>query len=152
MITEGNKIQLVKPMGMFDNVGEVCEVIKITEDGIISFKFGNGLHLGCMSYNEFEKYFKIADEETVLTKRGEWSEWKRYVFNILNVPNCFYRSNNKNIQVKTYIDNKAVRARALCHKNDKFDFEKGLKLAIARLKIKVDELKVKDMIKNIENM
>lgn len=37
MITEGNKIQLVKPMGMFDNVGEVCEVIKVTEDGIINF-------------------------------------------------------------------------------------------------------------------
>lgn len=60
MITKGNEIRLIKPMGVFDNIGEVCEVTDVSEDGVISFKFG-GCHLGCMSYNEFEKYFELVE-------------------------------------------------------------------------------------------
>ncbi|EOS35354.1 hypothetical protein C804_00956 [Lachnospiraceae bacterium A4] len=62
MITKGNEIRLIKPMGVFDHIGEVCEVTDISEDGVISFKFG-GCHLGCMSYNEFEKYFELVEKE-----------------------------------------------------------------------------------------
>lgn len=62
MLKKGDKIQLLKPMGMFDNVGEVCEVVNVLDDGIISFSFGNGLHMGVMSDDEFGKYFKIYDE------------------------------------------------------------------------------------------
>lgn len=62
MITKGNEIRLIKPMGVFDNIGEVCEVTDVSEDGVISFKFG-GCHLGCMSYNEFEKYFELVEKE-----------------------------------------------------------------------------------------
>ena len=62
MITKGNEIRLIKPIGVFDNIGEVCEVTDVSEDGVISFKFG-GYHLGCMSYNEFEKYFELVKKE-----------------------------------------------------------------------------------------
>lgn len=62
MIVKGNEIRLVKPMGVFDNIGEICEVTDVSEDGVISFRFG-GCHLGCMSYNEFEKYFELVDKE-----------------------------------------------------------------------------------------
>lgn len=62
MIVKGNEIRLVKPMGVFDNIGEICEVTDVSEDGVISFKFG-GCHLGCMSYNEFEKYFELVEKE-----------------------------------------------------------------------------------------
>ena len=62
MITKGNEIRLIKPMGVFDNIGEVCEVTDVSEDGVISFKFGD-CHLGCMSYNEFEKYFELVKKE-----------------------------------------------------------------------------------------
>lgn len=62
MIIKGNEIRLVKPMGVFDNIGEICEVTDVSEDGVISFRFG-GCHLGCMSYNEFEKYFELVDKE-----------------------------------------------------------------------------------------
>lgn len=62
MIVKGNEIRLVNPMGIFDNIGEVCEVTGVSEDGVISFKFG-GCHLGCMSYNEFEKYFELVETE-----------------------------------------------------------------------------------------
>ena len=60
---KGDLIRLVKRMGVFDNIGEVCEVTDISEDGVISFRFG-GYHLGCMSYDEFEKYFELVEEET----------------------------------------------------------------------------------------
>lgn len=64
MIIKGNEIRLVKPMGVFDNIGEICEVTDVSEDGVISFRFG-GSHLGCMSYNEFEKYFELVEREEV---------------------------------------------------------------------------------------
>ena len=63
-MTKGDLIRLVKPMGVFDNIGEICEVTDVSEDGVISFRFG-GSHLGCMSYNEFEKYFELVEEETI---------------------------------------------------------------------------------------
>ena len=64
MLIQGSKIKLVKPMGIFDNIGEICEVTDVSEDGVIHFRFG-GYHLGCMSYNEFEKYFELVEEETI---------------------------------------------------------------------------------------
>lgn len=65
MIVKGNEIRLVKPMGVFNNIGEICEVTDVSEDGVISFRFG-GLHLGCMSYNEFEKYFELVEREEAI--------------------------------------------------------------------------------------
>lgn len=62
MIEKGNEIRLIKPMGIFDNIGEVCEVTDVSEGGVISFRFG-GSHLGCMSYDEYEKYFEIVEAE-----------------------------------------------------------------------------------------
>ena len=67
MITTKDKIKLKKPMGVFTNVDEVCDVVGINEEGIISFKFGPG-HMGCMSHNELEKYFEVIP-------RKSWSEW-----------------------------------------------------------------------------
>lgn len=74
MITKGTKIRLVKKMGVFDNIGEVCEVTSVSEDGIISFRFG-GFHLGCMSYSEFEKYFEYVEEDTEKRELLSLFEW-----------------------------------------------------------------------------
>ena len=57
----GDRIKLVHKMGAFDNIGEICKVTYITEDGVICFKFGR-YHLGCVSYNEFEKYFEKVED------------------------------------------------------------------------------------------
>lgn len=62
MLVKGEKIKLVNPMGMFTNVGEICEVVDVSESGVISFKFGNGMHMGCMSREEFDKYFEKYEE------------------------------------------------------------------------------------------
>ena len=62
---KGDRIKLVNKMGVFTNVGEICEVVDVTKNGIISFKFGNGKHLGCMSYDEFERYFELVKSKRV---------------------------------------------------------------------------------------
>ena len=64
MLVKGDKIKLVKPMGMFTNVGEICDVVDVSEEGVISFKFG-GLHMGCMSIDEFSKYFVKYEEPKI---------------------------------------------------------------------------------------
>lgn len=61
MLVKGDKIVLKEKMGMFDNIGEVCEIVNVSDDGVISFRFG-GVHMGCMSVNEFEKYFEKYEE------------------------------------------------------------------------------------------
>lgn len=64
MLVKGDKIQLVKPMGMFTNVGEICDVVDVSEEGVVSFMFG-GVHMGCMSIDEFNKYFVKYEEQKI---------------------------------------------------------------------------------------
>lgn len=76
MLNKGDKIELVAPMGLFTNIGEICEVMDIGGDGLIWFKFGNGMHMGCMSPDEFDKYFKKYEEpEETLAVDGEYVDW-----------------------------------------------------------------------------
>lgn len=60
MLVKGDKIRLVKPMGAFTNVGEVCDVLDVDQNGVISFKFG-GYHKGIMSHEKFERYFEKVE-------------------------------------------------------------------------------------------
>lgn len=147
MIVKGSKIELVRPMGVFNNVGEICEVINLTEEGLISFKFGGG-HLGCMSYNEYETYFKEYIEP-VPVKRV-WSEWSPVSMEYTNIEGnniekiIQYRTDGKHVQVRT-TDDYILKARSSCFKTDKFDSYKGLKLAMARLVIKLMNREVEQM-------
>lgn len=146
---KGDKIKLVKPMGAFTNVGEVCEVTDIREDGSIWFRFG-GVHLGCMSYDEYEKYFESVKEKV----KREWSEWKclSYDFNfdyhiaddtlhfrdsIGDLGDIWYRDNGKRVQVRIETDEKYLCASSSCNKDDIFSFPVGMKLALKRLFSKV---------------
>lgn len=67
---KGDRIRLKAKMGVFDNIGEVCEVTDISDGGVIYFKFGNGRHLGCMSFDEYEKYFELVEEEKRTSKKS----------------------------------------------------------------------------------
>ena len=72
-LTTDHKIKLKKPMGCFDNLGEVCEIVKIdTDENVINFRFGvDGVHLGVMSGDELEKYFDVI-EPAVAPDDYEW--------------------------------------------------------------------------------
>lgn len=148
---KGDKIKLIRQMGVFDNIGEICEVINVDENGVISFKFGkNGMHLGCMSYNEFEKYFELVQE----TKR-EWSPWKftglfyEKLNNIRISRTIYYRYNGKKVQVKYTCNETVVRAEASCHNEDKFSLNKGLRLAKYRLIVKLLKKEAEDFARKL---
>lgn len=140
---KGDKIKLIAPMGVFKNVGEICEVIDITEEGLISFKFG-GCHLGFMTNDEFLKYF------TKLENRS-WTDWEEVNigFHDMNdkivVIKVEYRNNGKRVQVKSG----DLKAESSCHCEDVFDFSKGFKLATKRLIVKHLNAQVKFIAKNM---
>lgn len=148
MITKGSKIKLIKEMGLFKNIGEICEVTDVAEGGIITFKFG-GRHLGCMSYDEYLRFFEPVIKP-VKPKRN-WTTWKldKVSLNDFDGKRTIvfyeYRSNGKTIQVRT----RSIKAEASCHEDDKFDLQKGLDLAVKRLIVKVLKEKVEQQAKEM---
>lgn len=64
MLAKDDKIVLKKKMGVFDNIGEVCDIVGV-EDGIIAFRFGNGMHLGYMTEDELYIYFDVVKKDTI---------------------------------------------------------------------------------------
>lgn len=141
---KGDRIKLVKKMGVFDNIGEICEVTDIQEGGVICFKFG-GCHLGCMSYDEYEKYFEKVETPVKRT----WSEWEIEEINFTDINGnrktgyYRYRNNGKKVQVRSEV----FKAEATCCKDDVFDFKKGLALAKSRLIVKYLDNQVKSIAK-----
>lgn len=144
---KGDKIKLVKPMGAFTNIGEVCEVIDVSEGGVVSFKFGNGLHLGCMSYDEFLKYFEMVETEP----ERVWSSWKPDYITFTNLFDeqikCWVecRDNGKKIQVRA----DGIKAESTCSKYDKFDYYTGRQLAHKRFVLKYLAKSLDDYAKNL---
>ena len=143
---KGDRIKLTKEMGAFTNVGEICDVIDVTEGGIISFRFGPGkMHLGCMSYDEYLKYFEPVVEE----KPRIWTEWGTTVIRYYdltgnrNFLGVYYRHNGKRVQM--YSKGYELRTEASCHTEDEFDLEKGLKLAELRFVVKLLNKQVKEI-------
>lgn len=141
---KGDRIKLVRKMGVFDNIGEICEVTDIQEGGVICFKFG-GCHLGCMSYDEYKKYFEKVETPVKRT----WSEWNLGEINFTDINGkrktgwYRYRNNGKKVQVKCG----GFKAEATCCKDDVFDLEKGLALAKSRLIVKYLDNQVKSIAK-----
>ena len=148
----GDKIRLVKKMGVFDNIGEICEVTDIQDGGVICFKFGRGCNLGCMSYDEYEKYFESVEEPV----KREWSEWKwepicfKSLHNNILVFDGKYRTNGKKVEFKVrFSDYESLKASATCCPEDEFDVKKGLDLAKKRFIVKYLEQQVKDIAKGM---
>lgn len=136
---KGDKIKLVNKMGVFTNVGETCEVVDVAKGGVISFRFGNNRqHLGCMSYDEFEKYFELVPKVENKKKRA-WSEWEHIVIGFCNLNKKYedkfamIRNNVKKVQVRLG----ALRSESTCHKDDKFCYATGKDIAIKRLILKI---------------
>lgn len=146
MLLKGGKIKLVKEieelksMG-YGNIGDVYEIVDIKNGGI-QFKFG-GMHLGIMSYNEFEEYFKkIKYEENNKTEstpiKLTWTEWKPCSDVLKNDPsakNYSYKTNGKRVIVKYNLIN--VTSKNSCHPDDIFDIHIGVELGMAQIKEKM---------------
>ena len=147
MIIVGDKIKLIKPMGIFDNVGEVCEVVNITNDGSICFKFGK-YHLGCMSYDEYLKYFEKVEKRQWTNWTCSTIEFYDPIFENRKQVNVGYRHNGKIIEIR-HMFNNDIKAKAKCHKIDEFDFEEGYKLAKKRFIVEYLNYEVKELAKKM---
>lgn len=144
---KGDKIRLKAKMGVFDNIGEICEVTDVNDGGVICFRFGNGRHLGCMSFDEYEKCFELVEEEKEQAKRV-WTKWKHHYLNFYDPKgydidlDTFVRENGKHVQIKS--TDGSLKASATCRNDDEFSFEKGLNLAERRLIVKYIAREVKE--------
>ena len=145
MIAKGSKIKLVKPMGLFDKIGEICEVVKVNEDAVITFKCSFGM--GCMSYDELDKYFEVCENVNVKKKpKRSWTNWTHDMWVYFDtdgknykVP-VKYRNNGKQVQLRTnWKYQKNIRVKASCNKNDSFNVDVGLDIVDVRMQIKLLE-------------
>lgn len=102
MLKKGDKIVLKTPMGVFTNVGEICPVLDVSENNVITFSFGNGMHMGCMSADEYERYFDKYEEPKVNTVTQEqideiidnseieaWTVFDKCTIVVCKLPNGF---------------------------------------------------------------
>lgn len=65
MLTNGDKLVVVKKVAPFLDEGDIVEVVNATDDGVISFAFGDGfMHMGVMNAAECESHFEKAEEES----------------------------------------------------------------------------------------
>ena len=144
---KGDRIKLIKKMGVFDNIGEICEIIDIQEGGVIYFKFG-GCHLGCMSYDEYEKYF----EKVEIPVKRAWSDWSlAHELTFMDIKGdektikYQYRDNGKRVQVRSGV----LKAGSSCYDEDEFSLSSGLELAEMRLVVKYLDNQVKSIAKSM---
>lgn len=77
MLVNGDKLVVIKKVASFLNEGDVVEVTDVTEDGMISFAFGDGfVHMGVMNTAECESHFKkiedVSDEVAIPTITEEY--------------------------------------------------------------------------------
>lgn len=64
MINNGDKLVVTKKVADFLNEGDIVKVTNVSDDGIISFAFGDGfMHLGVMNTAECESHFKKVEEK-----------------------------------------------------------------------------------------
>lgn len=67
MLNKGDKLVVTKKVASFLNEGDIVEVTGVTDNGIISFAFGDGLmHMGVMNTAEFESHFEKVEEKVEL--------------------------------------------------------------------------------------
>lgn len=134
ILREGDFIKLVKPIPMFDYVGIVFSIIKLTTDGAITAE-NPKLGLCLMNYNAFALFFEKCEapeaEEKVSLKRT-WSDWAERFHPQLG--HILFRENGKRLTVRRKNGN--IQAHATCHPGDAFDASKGFMLAAARLRVK----------------
>ncbi|HBF8685590.1 TPA: hypothetical protein KO123_002297 [Clostridioides difficile] len=144
MLIEGTKIRLMKEIQGFEmlKIGDIFVITSVGNNGAIHFKTDYGM--GFMNYSELKKYFEVAIE----TKKKEdiWSEWRTTTALGTN-ETCKYRTNGKKVEVRMG----DFKASATCHDSDEFDFNKGIKLCLARIEVKKAEHKLNLLLDEINN-
>jgi hypothetical protein len=175
MLKIGDKIKYVNTNSLMEfPLGTIFEVKDIKGTALaVSGKYkANGMTVGyiegIMSYDEYEKYFEKYVEEEKTEKKNPWSEWKEvnfdnvcdsacgcetcplsYCCNNLDYCDVLYKTNNKRIIVKYTTNGKVIKSHSTCHETDTFDLNTGLRVALARLFVKIAEEDLKTYIESL---
>lgn len=143
MLITGDRFEMVNPIEGFNQVGDTFEVIKVLENGTITFKAGYGT--GVMSIDEFDKYF----QKVLTSKKKEWTDWITYDDEeSLFCDGYEYKTNGQKVIVREGGEG-SLKASSSCHPNDVFDLRKGYDLAHVRLEAKVANNRVKHVLKSM---
>lgn len=65
-VQKNDKLRLIKPMGLFRNIGEIC-IVDTVDDCTVSFYSEKSHIWGCMSEDEVEKYFELVNKRNTVT-------------------------------------------------------------------------------------
>lgn len=168
MLKIGDKIKYVKADPFIEMpLGTIMTITDITGTAIAvqgDYKADGstvGLIKGLMSYDKYEKHFEKIIEEKV-EKKNIWTDWmdiEDICCEDLQCSSCpyyylcdldmQYKTNGKRIIVKPKGKYDFIKSYATCHKTDTFDLAVGLKVALARLNVKLAQEQLKNIIEQI---
>ena len=138
MLNNGDKLVVTKKVSSFLDVGSIVEVIDVTNDDIISFKFGDGfMHMGVMNMAECKSHFEKVEEKTEIPAITE-----EYIDEIME---------NSEFDVRTVFDKcTVVTCRlpngfvisdyAACVNPENYSKDMGIEICYERIKNKIWEL------------
>lgn len=138
-MTKGDKIKLIKPLGILDNIGEVYTVTRVTDSG---FVFKSETVCGYLTLDEFSEYFTLVNKKKEEHSERKWTKWNPCGYIELPENDIWFaskwpvvmRSNGHRVCVKAKTPyGGTITAHASCSPLDKFDVKKGEQLAKARL-------------------
>ncbi len=134
MLVKGDLIKVTQPVSTL-TMGEVCEIIDVDDKGVISFKFGNGMHKGCMSYNEFEEHFlKVEKAEPASV---DAAVIKRLMDNAdIKVDTVFDKCT---VVTARFENGFVITESSSCLDPMNYDEEEGYKYCLARIEMKLWE-------------
>lgn len=138
MLSNGDKLVVTKTVASFLKEGDVVEVRGVSEDGIISFAFGNDfMHMGVMNNAEFEAHFEKVKEVVETPTITE-----EYIDEILE--NCEFDMRTafgKCTVVTCRLPNGFVISDyAACVDPENYDEDMGIEICRERIKNKIWEL------------
>ena len=144
MIKANDRIRLKKPMGAFKNVGEICRVESVG-DGAITFSFGGGLHLGCMSEDELPKYFEIVQNAPTVTK-DQINDLMSH--SVIKVDDVFDKCTIVSMKLPSGF---VIVESSACVSPENYDRELGVNICMKKISDKLWELEGYHLAKEIEH-
>ena len=126
-IVVGEKLVLMHPVDKLKNVGQIYEIANIVDNFIVLRDEKTKIAVGVCDIVAIETHF------TKYEKFTGWTQWNRLINGRGDVI-AFYRTNGKKVQVRT-VD--GFRGEATCNKCDTFDLWFGIRLAHARMQLKI---------------
>lgn len=123
----GEKLILTQPVDKLRNVGEAFEIANVVDDFVVLRNAKTKIAVGVCNIIDIEKHFTKVNEFV------GWTQWTRLI-NARGDVIAFYRTNGKKVQVRT-VD--GFKGEATCNKCDTFNLWFGIRLAHARMQLKI---------------